>query len=59
MSPVMNRRQPLLLDIEILLRDIEILRQHALPEEVSLGVDDLACAIIRREIDKRQRQSRG
>jgi hypothetical protein len=44
MSHVINRQQPLL-------RDIELLRQHALSEEVSLDVDDLACAIIRREID--------
>jgi hypothetical protein len=31
--------------------DVEVLREHGLPDEADLGVDMLACAIIRRETE--------
>jgi hypothetical protein len=34
--------------------DVELLRKHALPYEIDLPIDELACEIIRRELVKRK-----
>jgi len=39
--------------------DIEILRRHALPDEVDLAPDDLACYIVNRECSRVIGESQG
>ena len=40
------------------LADVEVLRQHALPGEADLPVDDLACLIVNRECSRVIAESR-
>jgi hypothetical protein len=37
--------------------DVQLLKQHALPEETNLDTDRIACQVVAREIKKRRAES--